>query len=128
MRRNRAAGPVPRQICGECTVICRTLSMIVVVERRFRDIENGNSGLVFRFLYDREDPTRLHVEARWGVSPEQAIESFVTGMKRTIWIEQKRCFETTSTNHVVVWLWMDEARKRVLVITCVPGTASTRTS
>ena len=102
--------------------------MIVVVEGRFRDIADGDSGLVFRFLYDREDPTRLHFKARWGVSPEQAIESFVTGMERTIWIEQKRCFETTSANHVVVWLWMDAARKRVLVITCVPRTASTRTS
>lgn len=55
-----------------------------------------------------------------GRAPEQAIEAFAVGLERTIWIEQKRCFETTGPSHVLVWLWMDEAHKRVLVITCVP--------
>ena len=89
------------------------------MERRYREIEDGETRIVFRFLYDRDDPNRLHLEARWGVSPEQAIEAFAVGLERTIWIEQKRCFETTGPSHVLVWLWMDEAHKRVPVITCV---------
>jgi hypothetical protein len=62
----------------------------------------------------------LHIEARWGVSPEQAIEAYFEGVERTVWLEGKRCFETISSTHVVVWLWLDEARGKVLVITCVP--------
>ena len=66
----------------------------------------------------------MHIEARWGVSPEQAIESFFEGVARTVWLEGKRCFETISPTHVVVWLWLDEAHAYVLVITCVPRTQS----
>ncbi len=65
-------------------------------------------------------PAGFTSQARWNVSPTQAIEAFIGGTERTIWLEQKRCFESVGTEHVVVWLWMDEQHKRVLVITCVP--------
>jgi hypothetical protein len=90
------------------------------VARRYREITDQDSGLTFRFLYDLADPSRLHIEARWGVRPEQAIEAFVDGVERTVWLEGRRCFETIGSEHVVVWLWLDEARAHVLVITCVP--------
>jgi hypothetical protein len=92
--------------------------------RRYREITDQDSGLTFRFLHDLSDPSRLHVEARWGVSPEQAIDAFFEGTERTVWLERKRCFETIGSTHVVVWLWLDEARSHVLVITCVPRARS----
>ena len=88
--------------------------------RRFREVTDQETGITFRFLYNRGNPSRLHVEARWQVTPETAIEAFARGIEHTVWLEGKRCFETVSDSHVVVWLWMDEAHTRVLVITCVP--------
>jgi hypothetical protein len=94
------------------------------VARRYRDVTDQVSGLIFRFLFDLNDPSQLHIALRWGVSPEEAIECFRTGIERTLWLEQKRCFETISDSHVVVWLWMDEPHSQVLVITCVPRAES----
>src|SRR5579859_3234764 len=90
------------------------------VARGYTEVTDEDSGIVFRFLDDLAVPTRLHIEAAHGVTPEQAVESFNAGVERTTWLEHKRCFETISADYVVVWLWLDEACTRVLVITCVP--------
>jgi hypothetical protein len=92
------------------------------VARGYTEIPDLETGIVFRFYADRADTSRLHIEVRWGATPGDAIEAFATGIERTVWIEHKRCFESIGATHTVVWLWMDEAHSRVLVITCVPHT------
>jgi hypothetical protein len=85
------------------------------------------SGLAFRFLYDRTDPSQLHIVYHWGVEPQQAIATYFAAPADTIWLDGKRCYETTSATHVLVWLW-EQPNVRLLVITCVPLEASQRRS
>lgn len=91
--------------------------------RGYIEISDLETGIIFRFYDDRSDPTRLHIEARWHTNPSDAIQAFADGIEHTIWLEGKRCFESIGATHSVVWLWMDETRSRVLVITCVPHLA-----
>ena len=93
------------------------------VARGYAEVTDLDTGIVFRFYDDRVDPSRLHIGTRWGTTPADAIEAFVTGIERTVWLEAKRCFESIGMRHTVVWLRMNEAHSRVLVITCVPHTA-----
>jgi hypothetical protein len=88
------------------------------VARRSEVVRHA-SGLAFRFLYDRADPSQLHIVRRWGVQPEQAIDTYFAAPAETVWLDGKRCYETTSSSHVLVWLW-DQPNVQLLVITCVP--------
>ncbi len=88
--------------------------------RKFLAVAERTTGIVFRFFYDREDPEQLHIERRWGVSPEQAIRVFFDPTAEVAWIPEKRCYETRAVQHTLVWLWQDErAQTEVVVITCV---------
>jgi hypothetical protein len=91
------------------------------VGRSYLAVTERITGIASRFFYDREDPTRLHIERRWGVSPEQALRAFFDTTAEVTWIPEKRCYETRTADHVLVWLWQDEqAQSEVVVITCVP--------
>ena len=90
--------------------------------RPSRDIRHEASGLLFRFFYDRVDSSRLHIVARWGVQPEQAIATYFDAGVRIVWIDRKRCYESAGSSHTLVWLWGDAAHSVVVVITCVPRT------
>lgn len=54
-----------------------------------------------------------------GVLPEEAISVFFHPTAEEIWIAEKRCYETRTRDHTLVWLWQDEACTQVMVITCV---------
>ena len=76
------------------------------------------SGLTFRFFYDRAERTRLHVEAAHAVTPGEAIETFFAGS--TVRIDARDCYETSTDTHILAWLWMDDPyNTHVMVITCV---------
>lgn len=89
------------------------------MRRRYLEVAELVSGFLFRFLYDRDEPSRLHIEKRWDVLPEQAISAFFDPTADTAWIDEKRCYETRTRDHILVWLWQDDARTQVMVITCV---------
>ncbi len=91
------------------------------VARRYLDVRDQESGITFRFSSDRQDPSRLHIEAAHGVTVAEAVETFFSGLVGpTVWVDQKACYETFSATHVLAWLWMDQTHTRVLVITCMP--------
>jgi hypothetical protein len=93
---------------------------------RRSEVVRHDSGLVFRFLYDRSDPSQLHIVRRWGVTPEQAIAThFEAPEAGTVWLGGKRCYETVNATHVLVWLW-DQPNVQLLVVTCVPLEQSLR--
>jgi len=91
----------------------------VRVQRKELLIKHDASGLTFRFFYDRREPSKLHIEARWGMSTDQAIETFFAASKDVVWIDTKRCYETKTSTHTLAWLW-DIFNVQVMVITCVP--------
>ena len=73
------------------------------------------SGLTFGFWLDRADPTVLHVTARHGTTPEDAIAPFFAG--QTLWDEVHERFETFADTHGLYWFWWENGR-RVGVISC----------
>jgi hypothetical protein len=86
-------------------------------------IVKHSSGLAFRFLFDKEDPSQLHIERRWGVTPHEAVESYFAASTEPVWIEAKNCYETRSPAFILVWTW-DVLDQQVFVITCIPRKVS----
>jgi len=84
--------------------------------RRKREVFTDEaSGLQFVFLYDRQDPSRLHIEAAHSTSPQEAIDTFFQ-MEPT-WNDANLRYETVTETHGVYWTWMMKGIA-VLVISC----------
>ncbi len=83
-------------------------------KRLYREIADPESGIRFRFAYETGVNGPLHVEARHGVTPEAAVETFLTGV--TVWNPANKRFETRTESHTLYWAW--HASAAVLVITC----------
>src|SRR5271155_5657469 len=87
--------------------------------RRYEEFEA--EGHVFRFLYDKEQPDRLHVEVSHGLQVEGAIDVFFDGAHTTRersdlrGQDGSRTFETLHKNRGIWWKWIDEQKKHVLI-------------
>jgi len=70
----------------------------------------------FFFKHEDDAPELLHIFVRHLTSPDDAIPTFFTG--ETTWNEINKRFETRTETHTVYWLWIDEKKKKVLVLSC----------
>lgn len=50
--------------------------------RRFEEFESDEH--VFRFLYDKDEPDLLHMEASHGLTVDDAIDTFLDGQNSTM--------------------------------------------
>lgn len=83
------------------------------MKRAYRLIFDPKSGLTFRFTYETGTGGPLHIEARHGVAPQEAIMAFRDGT--TTWDAAHKRFETRTATHTLYWAW--HASGSVLVIT-----------
>jgi hypothetical protein len=72
-------------------------------------------GIKFVFKYDSVAPDLLHIYARHLTTPQVAVETFFSG--QATWNEGAKRFETYSTTHGLLWFWLKENEK-VMVISC----------
>jgi hypothetical protein len=80
-----------------------------------------DSGITFHFAMDRQQPTRLHIEAAHGATPQDAIRTFFDPRASGQYDAPHQRYERWSGGWLVAWLWMDEPERRnVLIITCLP--------
>lgn len=70
----------------------------------------------FFFKHEPSAPDLLHIYVRHLSTEAEAIAAFFTGV--TTWNQARERFETTSATHTVFWFWLDEADKKVMIITC----------
>lgn len=84
-------------------------------KRQVITVRHFGSGLIFGFRPDKANQDILHITARHGTTPEEAIETFLTG--QTVWDEAHLRFETFSETHGLYWFWWERDR-RVGVISC----------
>lgn len=83
---------------------------------RFKHIRE--SGVVFVFKYDADDPALLHIYARHLTTPREAIDRWFDETADEVWNERYERFETRNETHQVYWIWLEEG-ERVLIITCL---------
>lgn len=70
----------------------------------------------FRFYYDPERPTVLHITWRHGTTPEDAVAAFFEAGGAE-WDEQHARWESTGDRHTVYWA-RHAHDGSVVVITC----------
>jgi hypothetical protein len=56
----------------------------------------------FRFYYDLEEPTVLHITRQHGTTPQEAVETFFDG-EAGAWDETRLRFETFTATHGLYW-------------------------
>lgn len=74
-------------------------------------------GHTFIFKYDPDDPEILHIYARHLTTIADALDVFFHA-SFTTWNAQHRRFESSTETHGLYWLWKDEAKKVVVIISC----------
>ena len=82
---------------------------------RWETYADDESGLLFLFKTDTDDPAMLHIYARHLTRPEDAIETFFAAAPE--WNERYQRHETYSATHGLYWTWARPNRV-VRVITC----------
>lgn len=82
---------------------------------RYESYHDQESGLRFKFKCEPSQPSLLHIVARHGTGPEDAISTFFEG--ETNWNETRKRSETFTETHGLYWAW--RARDTAaLVISC----------
>jgi hypothetical protein len=71
----------------------------------------------FRFYYDSGDTTVLHITVRHGVTPADAIRTYIDG-RNLGWSEEHSRFETHSDTHRLLWA-RHSYDHSVIVISCL---------
>lgn len=71
---------------------------------------------IFFFKHESDTLELLHIYVRHLTTEQDAIIAFFSGT--TTWNKTRKRFETTNTKHTVYWFWMDEAQKKVMIVTC----------
>ena len=82
---------------------------------RYEPYLDQESGLRFDFKCEPTQPSLLHIFARHGTSPQDAISTFFEG--ETNWNETRKRFETFTETHGLYWVWRVQDTV-VLVISC----------
>lgn len=75
-------------------------------------------GHKFVFNYDPSDPTQLHITVRHMGTVEDAITTFFDG--DTTPDPKHNRFRTETEDHWLLWFWLNEADKVVMVISAGP--------
>lgn len=73
----------------------------------------------YTFIFKFEENTQeemLHIWVRHTTETKDAIKTFLEG--NTIWNNENKRFETTNKTHSVFWFWIDEEKKKIMIITC----------
>jgi hypothetical protein len=76
----------------------------------------AEQGVTFVFKYDPDDEMLLHIYARHLTTPSDALDCFFHGT--TTYNSERRRFESTTNTHALLWFWLDENARVVMVITC----------
>jgi hypothetical protein len=75
-------------------------------------IKKKANGIRFLFKFDQEAPDLLHIYARHLMTPDDAIETFFSGL--TVWNAEYKRFETRTMTHVLYWFWLVENEKAMV--------------
>ncbi|HEY9720894.1 MAG TPA: hypothetical protein V6D47_02710 [Oscillatoriaceae cyanobacterium] len=76
-----------------------------------------DSGYTFVFKYDEAFPEMLHYHVRhWPNTIDDAIDTFFADVGT--WDERHQRFISQSDTHELLWYWIDETKKVVMVISC----------
>jgi len=75
-----------------------------------------DSGVTFFFKYDPDDPEQLHIYVRHLTTIDDALETFFEG--KTSHNKQRQRYETYTSTHGLYWFWLNQATKKVMIITC----------
>ncbi len=70
----------------------------------------------FYFKYEPDFPELLHIFVRHRTTTQESIKTFFGGV--TIWNERFNRNETTWFNYQLYWFWLDQRRRKIMVITC----------
>ena len=73
-------------------------------------------GITFVFKFDEDDPEILHIFARHLTSIDDALDVFF-GTTPT-WNLNRQRYENLSETHGLYWFWLDEPKKKVMIISC----------
>ncbi len=84
-------------------------------QSQFVSVTDPETGIIFVFKRDPDDPELLHIYARHLTTSAVAIETFHQG--RTTWNVDRERFETYTRTHGLYWFWRVENRV-VMVISC----------
>lgn len=71
-------------------------------------------GITFVFKFDEDDPEILHIFARHLTSIDDALDVFFGTTPN--WNLKKQRYENLSKTHGLYWFWLDESKKKVMVI------------
>lgn len=85
------------------------------MQKRFQVVKA--QGHTFIFKYDEDAPDILHIYARHLTSISDALEAFFHFTTKT-WNNKYSRFEAYNESHGLYWIWKDETKKVVVIITC----------
>ncbi len=83
---------------------------------KFNGIIVKEKKISFFFKYDKSDPTQIHIYVRHLTSIDDALDAFFDGIK--VWNEENKRYESTNDSHCLYWFWLDEKKKKVMIISC----------
>ena len=82
---------------------------------KYKVIHYKDYTFVFKYEENMKEEM-LHIWVRHTTEPKDVVKAFLEG--DTTWNQKNKRFETTSQKHTVFWFWMDEEKKKVMIITC----------
>ena len=73
-------------------------------------------GYKFFFKFDKEFPDMLHIYVRHIKQPKDALRIFFEG--KPSWNALRNRFETLTNKEGLYWNWLNEASRKVIIISC----------
>lgn len=83
-------------------------------QKKFEAVEEN--GITFLFKYDEDAPDLLHIYARHLTTIDDALNVYFNTKPK--WNKKHNRYENYSDTHGIYWFWLNEANKKVIVITC----------
>jgi L-amino acid N-acyltransferase YncA len=91
--------------------------------RRYLVVEE--QGITFFFKREPDHPELLHIHARHLTTIDDALDTYFDAVPT--WNLRRQRFENRTATHGLYWVWLNEADRTVMIITCFglgPGEAS----
>lgn len=74
------------------------------------------NGVRFIFTVEEDPPGMLHIYARHRKTKEDAVFVYFNG--DSVYLNERKCWQTSLGKETLWWFWLDESAKVVMVISC----------